>query len=54
MSPTDVASGTGRANLLPGRPDARRIGQIENRDTLEAKLNSLKEGDNIADRKSVV
>src|SRR5574340_475735 len=30
--------------------DARRIGQIENRDTLETKLNSLKQGDNISVR----
>ena len=27
--------------------DARRIGQLENRDTLEAKLNSLRAGDTI-------
>lgn len=32
------------------RPDARRIGQAENGDTLEARLNSLKEGDSISVR----
>jgi succinate dehydrogenase/fumarate reductase iron-sulfur protein len=50
LSPSDRGSATGRANLLPGRPDARRIGQLENRDTLEAKLGSLNDGDNIAVR----
>jgi succinate dehydrogenase/fumarate reductase iron-sulfur protein len=32
------------------RLDARRIGQAENRDTLEAKLNSVREGDTITAR----
>lgn len=36
--------------LRSDKPDARRIGQIENRDTLEAKLNSLQEGDTITAR----
>jgi len=47
-SPNKTDDGT---EMFQGdRPDARRIGQIENRDTLEAKLNSLKEGDVIAVR----
>jgi succinate dehydrogenase/fumarate reductase iron-sulfur protein len=36
--------------MVTSATDARRIGQTENRDTLEAKLGSLKEGDTISVR----
>src|SRR5689334_14810435 len=36
--------------LTRGRPDARRIGQLENRDTLKTKLSALREGDTMSVR----
>lgn len=39
-----------RAGPAIGRPDARRMGQVANHDTLEAKLSSLKDGDRISVR----
>lgn len=53
MSSIDLASKEQRnvrTDLAIGRPDARRIGQAENHDTLEAKLNNLKDGDRISVR----
>ena len=45
-SANQYAARSGRAP----RPDARRIGQLENHDTLEARLNRLREGDSISVR----
>lgn len=47
LLPGSVENGTEQSG---GRLDARRIGQAETRDTLQAKLNSLKSGDTIAVR----
>jgi fumarate reductase (CoM/CoB) subunit B len=48
-----VNRGAMAGTLLSGhRADARRIGQIENRDTLEAKLGALHDGDTITVRVS--
>ena len=54
MSPIDAVTAddraTARIDLTRARTDARRIGQLENRDTLKAKLGALHEGDTITVR----